>query len=305
MVKPKLLMKKPQSLCQGDLISIVAPAKSIKPEIVNFAKSFLIQKGFRVVVSTHCLGNHHYYSGTDEERKLDFQSSLDSPDVRAILCARGGYGSVRLIDQLNWSTFKENPKWIIGFSDITVFHHIIHSMGIQSIHGTMPLNFKENTNEALETLLMSLRGEPFKIQCDGNNRNKEGAAKGALIGGNLSIIYSLLSSPYAFECKNKILFIEDLSEQYYHIDRMLYTLKLSGVFSQIIGLIVGGMTEMRDTEVSFGQDVSEIILNHIKGTDIPVCFDFPSGHIKDNRAMIIGADVFFQVSHSNVELSYV
>jgi len=298
-------MKKPQLINKGDLISILAPAKSIEKSIVDHARDFLIQRGFRVVVSAHCTGNHNYYSGTDEQRKSDFQSAIDDSEVRAILCARGGYGSVRVFDQLDWTKFREHPKWIIGFSDITVFHHILQSMEVQSIHGTMPLNFKSNTKEAIETMLMAASGEPFKIQVDSFEKNKEGSAKGSLIGGNLSIIYSLLGGKYAFDFRKKILFIEDLSEQHYHIDRMLYALKFHGVFDQISGLIVGGMTDMKDTEVPFGKDAYDLVLEHLEGKEIPVCFNFPCGHIDDNRAMIVGADVFYQVSGLQVDLSYV
>ena len=298
-------MNKPQLINPGDLISILAPAKSIDKSIVDYATDFLVQRGFRVKVSAYCTGRHHYYSGTDEERISDFQSAIDDSGVRAILCARGGYGSVRVFDQLDWTRFREQPKWIIGFSDITVFHHILQSMDIQSIHGTMPLNFESNSKEALQTMLMAAGGEPFKIQVDTSEKNKEGSAKGELIGGNLSIIYSLLGSQYAFDFRNKILFIEDLSEQYYHIDRMLHALKFHGVFEQISGLIVGGMTDMKDTEVSFGKNVYDLVLEHIEGKEIPIGFDFPCGHINDIRAMIVGADVFYQVSGLHVELSYV
>ena len=298
-------MKKPQPINPGDLISILAPAKSIDKSIVDYAKDFLVQRGFEVNVSAHCTGRHHYYSGTDEERISDLQSAIDDSEVMAILCARGGYGSVRVFDRLDWTKFREQPKWIIGFSDITVFHHILQSMDIQSIHGTMPLNFESNSKEALQTMLMAAGGESFKIQVDSSEKNKEGSAKGELIGGNLSIIYSLLGSQYAFDFRNKILFIEDLSEQYYHIDRMLYALKLHGVFDQISGLVVGGMTDMKDTEVSFGKDVYDLVLEHLEGKQIPICFDFPCGHINDNRAMIVGADVFYQVSGPIVELCYV
>ena len=298
-------MKKPQPINPGDLICIIAPAKSIDKSIVDYAKEVLVQRGFRVKVSAHCTGQHHYYSGTDEERISDFQIAMDDSEVRAILCARGGYGAIRVFDQLDWAKFREQPKWIIGFSDITVFHHVLQTMSIQSIHGTMPLNFETNSKEALQTMLMAASGKPFKIQVDSSYKNKGGSAKGLLIGGNLSIIYSLLGSQYAYDFSNKVLFIEDLSEQYYHIDRMLYALKLHGVFDQISGLIVGGMTDMRDTEVSFGNDVYDLVLEHLEGKNIPVCFDFPCGHINDNRAMVVGAGVFFQVSNLHVELSYV
>ena len=298
-------MNKPKPINRGDLISILAPAKSIDKSIVDYAKDFLVQRGFQVKVSAHCIGRHHYYSGTDQERISDFQSAIDDSEVMAILCARGGYGSVRVFDRLDWTKFREQPKWIIGFSDITVFHHILQSMSIQSIHGTMPLDFESNSKEALQTMIMAAGGEPFKIQVDTSEKNKEGSAKGELIGGNLSIIYSLLGSQYAFDFRNKILFIEDLSEQYYHIDRMLHALKFHGVFDQISGLVVGGMTDMKDTEVPFGKDVYDLVLEHLEGKEIPVGFDFPCGHINDNRAMIVGADVFYQVSSLYVELSYV
>ena len=298
-------MKAPKTLNQGDLISILAPAKSIDTSFVEYAKIVLEERGFKVVISTNCLGRHHYYSGTDEERLVDFQSALDNPEVKAILCARGGYGSIRIFDTLDWDGFKMHPKWILGFSDITVFHHIIHSFGIQSIHSSMPLNFKENTTEALDTLFSAVKGTLFNVMTVSSRRNVTGTAKGELVGGNLSIIYSLLSSKYSYDFTNKILFIEDLSEQYYHIDRMMHALKEAGAFNKLKGLIVGGMTELRDTEVSFGMDAPDIILSQVSHLNIPVCFDFPCGHIDDNRAMILGSEVLFQVSDSLVELAYV
>lgn len=298
-------MKVPKRLIPGDLISILAPAKSIDVDVVKYATEILNKRGYRTKVSRHCLGRHNYYSGTDKERHLDFQEALDNPEVKAILCARGGYGSIRIFDLLNWDEFKSSPKWILGFSDITVFHHIIHSFGIQSIHSTMPLNFRHNSVEAIETMFSAINGSLFKVTCAPSTRNINGTAKGLLVGGNLSIIYSLLSSDYCYDFTNKILFIEDLSEQYYHIDRMLHALKQAGVLDKIRGLIVGGMTDLQDTEIPFGMNAYEIILDQISGLDIPVCFDFPCGHIDDNRAMILGSEVLFQVSDLSVELAYV
>lgn len=298
-------MKAPKSLIPGDLISILAPAKSIEAGFVEYAVEVLNKKGYRTKVSQHCLGQHNYYSGTDEERRLDFQEALDNPEVKAILCARGGYGSIRIFDLLNWDEFKNSPKWIMGFSDVTVFHHIIHSFGVQSIHSTMPLNFRNNSEEAIESMFSAINGSLFKVTCAPSKRNINGTSKGILVGGNLSIIYSLLSSDYCYDFTNKILFIEDLSEQYYHIDRMLYALKQAGVFDKIRGLIVGGMTDLQDTKVPFGMNAHEIILEHVSGLDIPVCFDFPCGHIDDNRAMILGSEVLFRVSELSVELAYV
>ena len=298
-------MKAPKTLMPGDLISIVAPAKSIDAAFIEYSKAVIEKRGYKVLISNHCLGNYNYYSGTDEERLLDFQEAINNPDIKAILCARGGYGSVRIFEELDWSEFIQNPKWILGFSDITVFHHLINSLGVQSIHSSMPLNFKENTPEAIDTLFSALNGTLYKLQMYPSKRNINGLAKGNLIGGNLSIIYSLLASEYQYDYQDKILFIEDLCEQYYHLDRMIYALKHAGAFKGIRGLIVGGMTDMKDTEVSFGMDTYDIILSHLKDLNIPVCFDFPCGHIDDNRAMIVGSEVFLQVTDLNVELSYV
>ena len=298
-------MKAPQKLIPGDLISIVAPAKNIDSNLVNNAKELFEKRGYNVEISNHCTDQHHYYSGTDRQRISDFQEALNNRNVRAIVCARGGYGSIRIFDELDWNGFLEDPKWIIGFSDITVFHHLIHTFGVQSIHATMPLNFQENSEMAIETLFSALNGSSFNIKVQAFNRNIPGSAKGELIGGNLSIIYSLLSSKYCFDFSNKILFIEDLCEQYYHLDRMLYALKYAGAFNLIKGLIVGGMTDMKDTEVSFGMDAYDIVLQKVEDLNIPVCFNFPCGHIDDNRAMILGSEVFFQVSDLNVELSYI
>lgn len=295
----------PKSLIQGDLISILAPAKSIDVDFVEFATKILKQRGYRILVSRHCLGQYNYYSGTDEERLSDFQEALDNPEVKAIICARGGYGSIRIFDRLNWDEFKNSPKWILGYSDITVFHHIIHSFGIQSIHSTMPLNFRENSEEALETMFSAINGSLFKVISGSSKRNVNGTSKGVLVGGNLSIIYSLLSSNYCYDFSNKILFIEDIDEPYYHIDRMMYALKQAGVLNKIKGLIVGGMTELQDTKVPFGMNVYEIIVDHTSSLQIPICFDFPCGHIDDNRAMIVGSEVLFQVSDLSVELAYV
>lgn len=298
-------MKAPKTLIPGDLISIVAPAKSINSSFIEYSKAVIEKRGYSVLLSKHCLGNYNYYSGTDEERLLDFQEAINNPDVKAILCARGGYGSVRIFEELDWSAFIQNPKWVMGFSDITVFHHLINSLGVQSIHSSMPLNFKENTPEAIDTLFSALNGSLYKVQTETSNRNINGSAKGSLIGGNFSIIYSLLASKYQYDYQDKILFIEDLCEQYYHLDRMMYALKHAGAFKGIRGLIVGGMTDMKDTEVSFGMDIYDIILNHVKDLNIPVCFNFPCGHIDDNRAMILGSEVFLMVTDLNVELSYV
>jgi muramoyltetrapeptide carboxypeptidase len=261
--------------------------------------------GYKVEISKHASNRYNYFSGSDNERLSDLQKVLDDPKVKAIVCARGGYGSVRILDQLNWSEFKTHPKWIVGFSDITVFHLRCAILGIMSLHATMPLNFSSNSKEALSTLDAALSGKKFEINAPPSSLNKEGVASGKLIGGNLSIIFSLLGTQERFEFEEGILFLEDLSEQLYHLDRMFFALKKAGVFNKINGLIVGGMTNLKDTTPSFGMTYEEIILEKMEGIAIPICFNFPSGHIDDNRAMILGAPVEIEVNSIGVKLRYV
>lgn len=298
-------MHKPNALSEGDLIYIVSPAKSIEAQQINHAKKTMEDWGYKVEISKHASNRCNYFSGSDNERLSDLQKVLDDPKVKAIVCARGGYGSVRILDQLNWSGFKTHPKWIVGFSDITVFHLRCAILGIMSLHATMPLNFSSNSKEALSTLDAALSGKIFEINAPPSSLNKEGVASGKLIGGNLSIIFSLLGTQERFEFEEGILFLEDLSEQLYHLDRMFFALKKAGVFNKINGLIVGGMTDLKDTTPSFGMTYEEIILEKMEGIAIPICFNFPSGHIDDNRAMILGAPVEIEVNSIGVKLRYI
>jgi muramoyltetrapeptide carboxypeptidase len=298
------MFRKPELLKAKDIIRIISPAKAIEPEVIEFAVNKLRELGFEVQISTHCSGKYNYFSGTLNERLSDMQDALDAPDVKAILCARGGYGSVQLVDKLNWERFDQNPKWIIGFSDITVFHQRLAKAGIESIHATMPLNFKENSSESLETLVNSLMsGYQSTIEAIPQPLNIEGEAKGILIGGNASIVYSTLGTNDQPDYSGKILFLEDLSEQLYHIDRIFHSLKKSGVLGEINGLIIGGMTDMKDTQDGFGQSLEEIIHHHVAHYRIPLAFQFPAGHIEDNRALIFGDLVTLSVQSETVVLS--
>lgn len=290
------MIQGPPSLTKGDLIVIVAPAKAIEATHVHFAQNFLQNAGFRVEISPNCLGSYHYFSGTVTERLNDFQWALDHREAKAILCARGGYGCVHLVDDLDWSGFQKQPKWIIGFSDITVFHQRVHLLGIGSIHGSMPLNFSENSPAALSTLLQALSGSSYSISAPTHPLNIPGKTSGEIIGGNLSILYALLGTNDQIDYQNKILFIEDVGEHLYAIDRMFYALKKAGVLSSIAGLVVGGMTDMKDTAVPFGKNLEEIIHDHIKAHNIPLCFGFPAGHISDNQAIRFGDVVNFNVN---------
>lgn len=291
-----------EPLRKGDTIAIVAPAKAIEQEFVLFARQKMEAMGYQVIIGQNTLGRDNYYSGTIPERLSDFQEALDNPIVKAVLCARGGYGCVQLVDIINWSSVLREPKWIIGFSDITVFHQRLQKLGLKSIHGTMPLNFKENSKESFSTLIDSLEQKEYSIKSLQHPKNKKGTAQGVLVGGNLSILYSLLGTDDQIDYTNKILFIEDLSEQLYVLDRMLFTFKKAGVLDKISGLIVGGMTNMSDTTPPIGETVEEIILKHFQYYKTPVCFGFPAGHIDDNHALRFGSNATLTVNDEVVEL---
>jgi muramoyltetrapeptide carboxypeptidase len=287
----------PPHLTKGDLVYLCAPAKAIEESYVLSAENWLNQIGLRAVRSKQLTGRHHYFSGTEYER-------IDHPEAKAIWCVRGGYGTIQILDGLQWAQFIREPKWVIGFSDICALHHKIQHLGFQSIHGTMALNIDKNSAEAKAKLAELLFGEKHTFELTTHADNKQGEASGVLIGGNLSIIYSMLSGPDAYDFRDAILFIEDLAEHLYHIDRMLHALRRNGALEQIKGLIVGGMTDLEDTDVPFGKSINELILAHFTYRKIPICFDFPAGHIDDNQALVLGANVRLEVRAEKISLSY-
>jgi len=295
-------MIQPPFLQPGDTIYITAPAKAIEESVVLEAKKTLETWGLNVRVAPHCLGRAAYFSGTDAERLADFQHGLDDPSIKAILCARGGYGCVRIVEELDWTAFQQNPKWIVGFSDVTVFHQKINQLGVESIHGIMPLGFTEGSMEAKETLHKALFGESIILEASPVKENCMGTAKGSLIGGNMTIIYSLIGTELSYTFKNKILFIEDIGEHIYKVDRMLHAFKLAGIFNQISGLILGGFTEMEDTDVPFGKTIEELISEQVVNLDIPVAFNVPIGHISDNQAVVVGRSVGLMITEEKTIL---
>ena len=255
-------------------------------------------KGFTVSFGDHVLGEYHYFSGTDAQRLSDFQNAIDS-DVDIILCSRGGYGSVRIIDLIDWSNFFKKPKLICGYSDITVLHNRINKMAFSSAHCTAPLNFEENTSESLNSLVNLFKGKMNDYVIPSHDLNRKGLAEAEIVGGNLSIISTLCGTDDDLQTEDKILFIEDIGEAVYAIDRIMWQLKKSGKLSGLKGLVVGGMTGMKDSASPFGKSVEEVIKDAVEEYSYPVCFDFPAGHIKDNRAILFGSNARLNVNDSS------
>ncbi|MBE9491716.1 MAG: LD-carboxypeptidase [Bacteroidetes bacterium] len=286
-------MQTPSYLKPGDKIGIISTARKISKEKIDQAIRVFKDWGLQVELGKHLFSEDHQYAGMDDQRAADLQSMLDDENIRAIICARGGYGTVRIIDRIDFSRFITNPKWIVGYSDVTVLHSHIHSnFSIETMHGIMPLNFPDppRGSEAILSLRKALFGEPISYRPEPHPFNRKGTCKGMVVGGNLSILYSINSTTSDINTKNKILFIEDLDEYLYHIDRMMMNLKRSGKLSNLAGLIIGGMTEMNDNEVPFGKTAYEIIAESVIEYSYPVCFGFPAGHILDNRVLIVGRE---------------
>ena len=284
-------MKQPPFLKPGDKIRIVSPAGKIEENEVLPAVKWLTEQGFEVELGKHVFARHFQYAGTDRERLEDVQTALDDPDASSIICSRGGYGTVRIIDKLNFSGFLQKPKWVVGFSDITVLHSCLQHLGIATIHGAMPRYFfdeKEQVSESLESMMNLLTGKEVEYTVPSNVSNRPGIATGEITGGNFSIVSSLLGTKYEMDTRGKILFLEDLDEYLYHTDRMANQLKLAGKLNNLAALIIGDFTDMKDNESPFGKTVHEIILEAVEEFDYPVCFGFPAGHNKKNLALAFG-----------------
>lgn len=297
-------MKIPPYLKKGDTVAIVCTARSYSREDAAEAVALFESWGLQIEFGSTVDVNAHQLGGTDTQRAHDLQQMLDNPNIKAIWIARGGYGTVRIIDQIDFSKFIENPKWVIGFSDITVLHSHIHNLGVATLHAIMPYSVPKALSEAKETLHDALFNKDYSIETNSCSSNKLGYTEGLLVGGNLSIIYSLLGSESSIDTKNKILYLEDLDEYLYHIDRMFYNLKRNGYFDHLKGLIIGGMTDMHDNQIPFGYDVKQIVLDICKAYDFPICFDFPAGHIPDNRALKLGTEISLHVTTESTTLNY-
>ncbi|PCJ25387.1 MAG: LD-carboxypeptidase [Flavobacteriales bacterium] len=285
-------MEKPAYLKKGDKVAIVATARKISKEEIRLAVKVLKSWGLVIVLGENLFKEDNQFSGATEQRTFDLQKALDDETVKAIFCVRGGYGTVKIIDELDFSKFIETPKWIVGYSDVTVLHnHINQNFSIQTLHATMPINFAENSKESLESLRNALFGEKLSYDFDSHKLNQKGNTEGILVGGNLSIIFSLTGTNSQLNTACKILFIEDLDEYLYHIDRMMMNLKRAGMLENLSGLIVGGMSNMNDNSIPYGKTAIEIIKDAVKDYDYPVCFGFEAGHLDNNQTLIMGEKI--------------
>jgi len=288
-------MIQPAALKKGDKIAITCPAKSLTAPMTD-AIQLLESWGLEVVLGETITAVFHQFSGTDELRARDMQTFINDLDIKAIITARGGYGCLRIVDEIDWTPLLQNPKWIIGFSDITVFHLQLQSLGLQSLHAQMPSTIKESSKEGLESLRKALFGEEFTYEIASSPLNKSGIAKGELIGGNLSLLIASLGSKSDVDYTDKILFIEEVGEYHYAVDRMIRTLDRAGKLAQLKGLIIGGFTSIKDNDIPFGFNPQEIINEVISKYNYPVCYDFPAGHLPDNRALIFGKETTLEVN---------
>ena len=301
----KMKFTKPTYLKKGDTIMIVAPAGFV-PDSTEIEPGIALAKswGLEVIVGNNAFKKHNHFAGTDAERQSDLQFALDNNNIKAIWCSRGGYGTVRIIDQIDFTAFEQHPKWVVGFSDITTLHSTIHNLGIATIHATMPGGMKRASDEAKQTLYKALFGYSYDLEIPTNRLNKMGNAKGMLIGGNLSILNSMIGSFSEVNMNGKILFIEDVGEDLYRVDRMMYTLKRTGALKNLKGLIVGDFDYDVEKDTLFGGTHREIILNVVKDYNFPVLFDFPAGHVRDNRALIFGKEIHIEVNETVSKVSY-
>lgn len=298
-------MIKPDYLKKGDKIGIVSTAGKIDKQYIDNAAKVLSQLGFNVVIGKNVLASNNMFAGTDEQRADDLQKMINDNSIKAIICSRGGYGTVRIVDKIDFSALKNSPKWICGYSDVTVLHSIINQqIGIETIHGTMVLNFPKNSsNKSFELLIDTLTGKIPEYEIKSDALNITGNAEGILTGGNLSVLYSLRGTPYDIDTDGKILFIEDLGEYFYHIDRMMMNLKAGGKLKNLKALIVGGMTDMKEGNTPYGKTANEIILDSVKEYGYPVCFNFPAGHIEDNFPLVMGRTMKLNVGIEHLFLN--
>jgi muramoyltetrapeptide carboxypeptidase len=295
----------PPYLEPGDKVAIVAPAGKVDPVKQKIALEIISSWGFEVVEGKNLFKTDGYFAGTDEQRLEDLQNMVDDPSVKAIFCYRGGYGLTRIIDRLQLDKFLETPKWVVGFSDITALHLLLSLNNVESIHGIMPALFApEEARPSIKHLHSALLGQVDNIEWDYNKNNIPGSAFGYLRGGNLSIISDCIGTSSFLHGEDTILFIEEIDEYLYKIDRMLIHLKRSGVLGKVKGLIIGYFTSVKDTPVPFGASLEDLILQKVSDLNIPVAFGLPSGHEDPNLSLIHNRQVTLEVNNDKSKLTF-
>ncbi len=302
--KHENILIQPPYLNVGDTVAIVAPSGILKNRTreIKKAKDLIESWGLEVVIEKNVFNKNNHFAGTDEERSEDLQKAMDNKAIKAIWCARGGYGTVRVLDKLDYTEFRKNPKWIIGYSDITALHNQVHNEGFESIHAIMCTSLQDDPDEikeSIQTFKDAIFGKPLKYNLKGSKYNKAGSVTAPIIGGNLSILYSMLGSKTSVDTSGKILFIEDIGEYKYHIDRMLQSLKRAGYFNNCKGVVVGDMTKLRKNTTLWGSSVEQLIIDALKEYNFPIAFNMPAGHEKDNRAIILGKIVNLTVNNEH------
>ncbi len=296
-------MQIPPKLKANDEVIIIAPARKVDKKLLTFSLQLLKKWGLVPLLSKNLMEDNGIFAGSKILRHQDFQWALDHPSAKAIWCFRGGYGTTQIIEEINPARFLKNPKWIIGFSDITNFHcfsNII--LNTASLHATMPINTQSNTYYTLNSLKNFLINQKISYKIKSNKENKLGEVEATLIGGNLSVLCATLGTNYQPDFENKILFIEDIDEYLYKIDRMIWQLKYAGIFHQIAGLIIGHFTNIKDNSISFGKSLEEIILEKVNEFNFPVIFDFPAGHENENLSIPFGMKLKLEAKNEYVKL---
>ena len=305
-----MTLKQPPYLKTGDTIAIVAPSGILnnRNDEIQRAIALLKSWGLHTIVGKHVFSKDNHFAGTDNERCEDFQNAIDNPKVKAIWCARGGYGTVRILDKLDYTKLKEQPKWLIGYSDITALHNQFHNLGLESIHALMCVSLTEdNTNleQTIATFKAAIFGNSLSYTLTGSKYNRTGTSTGQLVGGNLTVLHTMLGSNTSIDTSGKILFFEEIGEYEYHIDRMLQSLKRAGYFNNCKGVIVGDITKVRKNTTPWGKPVEQLILDALSEYDFPIAFNMPAGHEDDNRAMIFGRMIELRVEKDKSIIDFV
>ncbi len=301
-------MKIPQPIKQDSKIRIISPAGKIEEKHVLPAVEWLEKQGYKVELGKHVFAQHFQFAGTDKQRLEDLQTALDDPETDAIICSRGGYGTVRIISKLDFTKFLKSPKYLVGFSDVTILHSCLNNIGVATIHGVMPKDFLNeggNPTENFSSLMNLLKGKKTEYSIPSTKFNRKGNVSAELVGGNLSIISSMTGTKCDLDTTGKILFLEDIDEFLYHSDRMIHQLKLAGKLDNLAGLVLGDFTEMKDDESPFGKTIHEIILEAVQEYNYPVCFGFPAGHDKKNLALAFGKNWELNISEKETTLKLI